>query len=249
MVTEQEPDLDELGTDGLHALMLKAVRDLPERHPVRTLWERLNEILVNGGPECLPAPWDGPADIEHPHCDTQIARLASDNDRLRAAATIPVAAAIRSVHQRGHDLALGLELMEFLTGGAETAALAESEALPRDNFEVVNNALSTNDSVAEGVRCNTCGSTTTQAGFDGNGWTLARLDLLADRHRCTPRVDNTGSSVSSASDDIQECTCVVSCDEDPRSACTLSGRRHVHPASQGSGFGPCPEHPDAPGDL
>lgn len=30
---------------------------------------------------------------------------------------------------------------------------------------------------------------------------------------------------------------------------SLAGPRHVHPASQGPGFGPCPVHPDAPGDV
>ncbi|MYW67202.1 hypothetical protein GTY65_24490 [Streptomyces sp. SID8379] len=45
-----------------------------------------------------------------------------------------------------------------------------------------------------------------------------------------------------------ECTCVINCAEDPRSGCSLSGRRHVHPLTQGQ-YGPCPEHPDAEGDL
>ncbi|MFJ4342660.1 hypothetical protein [Streptomyces sp. NPDC088915] len=52
----------------------------------------------------------------------------------------------------------------------------------------------------------------------------------------------------SASED--ECTCVTNCAEDPKTACALSGRRHVHPAIPGRPgvYGPCPEHPDAPGD-
>lgn len=47
-----------------------------------------------------------------------------------------------------------------------------------------------------------------------------------------------------------ECTCVINCAEDPRTACSLSGRRHVHPEIPGMPgvYGPCPEHPDAPGD-
>jgi hypothetical protein len=46
-----------------------------------------------------------------------------------------------------------------------------------------------------------------------------------------------------------ECTCVISCSDDPATACSLSGINHVHP-DEGSGiFGPCPVHPDAPGDL
>lgn len=48
---------------------------------------------------------------------------------------------------------------------------------------------------------------------------------------------------------IDDCTCVEFCDQDPRTACSLSGQRHVHPASTGEGFGPCPVHPDASGDL
>lgn len=47
---------------------------------------------------------------------------------------------------------------------------------------------------------------------------------------------------------IADCTCVVSCEEDPDTACGLSGVNHTH-ADDGSGlFGPCPLHPDAPGD-
>ncbi|MFZ3557128.1 hypothetical protein [Streptomyces sp. BH055] len=45
-----------------------------------------------------------------------------------------------------------------------------------------------------------------------------------------------------------ECTCVINCAEDPRSGCSLSGRRHVHPLTRGQ-YGQCPEHPDAEGDL
>ncbi|MGW0562844.1 hypothetical protein ACWDZ4_20050 [Streptomyces sp. NPDC003016] len=47
----------------------------------------------------------------------------------------------------------------------------------------------------------------------------------------------------------QECTCVVTCAEDPASACSLSGKRHVHPLDRHGRFGPCPEHRDAVGDL
>ncbi|AKN68693.1 hypothetical protein QR97_01735 [Streptomyces sp. PBH53] len=45
------------------------------------------------------------------------------------------------------------------------------------------------------------------------------------------------------------CTCVTNCAEDPKSACSLSGLRHVHPRTRTGQYGPCPEHPDAPGDL
>ncbi|MDQ1031321.1 hypothetical protein QF035_008903 [Streptomyces umbrinus] len=238
MITE--PAFDELGTDELHVLMTEAIRELPETNPVRRLWERLDEILTAGGIECLPAPWDGYSEPEGEERDP-----AATNGCLRSAVTDGVGAAIRSVHQRGYEVALPLELLEFLTGGAETASVGEPEAVPRDDFEVVNSALSDNCQVAEGLRCTKCGAITTQAGREGQGWTLARLDLMADRHRCSPRVPDSGSSL----DEVQDCTCVEFCNEDPKTACTLSGRRHVHPASHGTGFGPCPVHLDAPGDV
>ncbi|NUR01533.1 MAG: hypothetical protein HOY79_34895 [Streptomyces sp.] len=242
-------NLDELGTDELHVSMTEAIRELPEDHPARVLWERLDEILTAGGPECLPAPWDEYSEPEHGTCDDKIARLTAEANRLRSAVTHGVGTAIRNIHQRGHEVALPLELLEYLTGGAETAALADRGALPRDNFEVVNSALSDNCRVAEGLRCKKCGAITTQAGHDGHGWTLARIDLMADRHRCLPRVGDADGSAESALDEIQDCTCVEFCNEEPKTACQLSGRRHVHPASQGTGFGPCPVHPDAPGDV
>lgn len=240
-----QPALNELGTDELHALMAQAIGELPEEHPVRVLWERLDEILTAGGPECLPAPWDEYSEPEHTACDTKVRHLTAEISRLRSTATDGVGAAIRSVHQRGYEVALPLELLEFLTGGAETSTVGESEALPRDDFEVVNSELSDNCQVAEGLRCMKCGAITTQAGHDGRGWTLARLDLMADRHRCLPRVSDADDSTDSTLDQIQDGTCVEFCDEDPKTACGLSGRRHVHPASQGAGFGPCSVHPDA----
>jgi hypothetical protein len=39
-----------------------------------------------------------------------------------------------------------------------------------------------------------------------------------------------------------ECTCTMDCQDDPPTACSLSGEWHVHPGE------PCPVHPDAPGD-
>lgn len=176
--------------------------------------------------------------------EAEVERLTAEVDGLRRAVTGSVSAAVRSVHQRGHEVHLPLELLEMLTGEAETAALADPDALPRDSFEVVISASGTSHAVAEEVRCMECGGITTQAGFDGQGWTLERLNRMADRHRCLPRVSN-----DDALDEIQDCTCVEFCNEDPKTACSLSGRRHVHPASQGAGFGPCPVHPDAPGDL
>jgi hypothetical protein len=60
-------------------------------------------------------------------------------------------------------------------------------------------------------------------------------------------LDGTGKI--ERSDDWTDCVCVVSCADDPPTACSLSGEPHVHP-DDGSGiFGPCPVHPEAPGDL
>lgn len=47
---------------------------------------------------------------------------------------------------------------------------------------------------------------------------------------------------------MTECTCVESCGGDPATACSLSGEPHVHPDDSSGIFGPCPVHPDAPGD-
>jgi len=49
--------------------------------------------------------------------------------------------------------------------------------------------------------------------------------------------------------EVSDCTCVLSCADDPSTACRLSGISHVHPDDGGGIFGPCPVHPDAPGDL
>ncbi|MET8411731.1 hypothetical protein ABZV34_27160 [Streptomyces sp. NPDC005195] len=180
--------------------------------------------------------------------EADVERLTAEVSTLRRAATTGAAAAVRSVHQRGHEVHLPLELLEFLTGAAESAA-TEPGALARDGFQVVVSSSGAMHTVAEEVLCIACGGITTQAGFDGMGWTLARLDLLADRHRCLPRVPSASDAADPAPDEIQDCTCVEFCDEDPKTACSLSGRRHVHPASQEPGFGPCPIHPDAPGDI
>ncbi|SHU66420.1 Uncharacterised protein [Mycobacteroides abscessus subsp. abscessus] len=50
---------------------------------------------------------------------------------------------------------------------------------------------------------------------------------------------------------MAECTCIYDCSNDHASRCSLSGSWHVHPDDpQTSGvFGPCPIHPDAPGDI
>lgn len=51
-------------------------------------------------------------------------------------------------------------------------------------------------------------------------------------------------------DEIDDCTCIEYCDEDPKTACSLSGIPHVHPETPGwPGItGPCPVHPGRPGD-
>ncbi|REF00376.1 hypothetical protein DFJ69_5908 [Thermomonospora umbrina] len=58
-------------------------------------------------------------------------------------------------------------------------------------------------------------------------------------------------AAASKPEDVQreECTCVFSCAEDRETACSLSGTWHVHPDNGLGIFGPCPAHPDAPGDL
>ncbi|MDX3020050.1 hypothetical protein [Streptomyces acidiscabies] len=221
-----QPVLDDLGTDELHALMAQAVGELPEEHPVLVLWERLDGILTAGGPECLPVPWGEYSEPEHTACDTEVRYLAAEVSRLYSAVTDGVGAAIRSVRQRGYEVALPLELLVFLTGNAETAAVGDPEVLPRDGFEVVNSVLNGNCQAAEGLRCMKCGAITTQAGHDGRGWTLSRLDLMADRHRCLSRVGDADDYTGSTLDQIQDCTCVEFRDEDRR---RLADSRAVGP--------------------
>jgi hypothetical protein len=57
-------------------------------------------------------------------------------------------------------------------------------------------------------------------------------------------------STNSDYDEIDACTCVEFCDQDPATACSLSGQPHVHPEIPGHPgvYGPCPVHPDRPGD-
>lgn len=154
--------------------------------------------------------------------EAEIQRLTAENDRLRRPLAELAGAVVGSVHQRGHEIQLPLQLLEFLTGAAETAALAPPDALARDAFEVVMPRADGERDVAEEIRCTNCGAVATQAGWDGQGWTLARLDLLADRHQCLPRAD----------------------DRHPvgprrKGTCTLSGRvRPAKPDPQEPGRGP-----------
>jgi hypothetical protein len=52
------------------------------------------------------------------------------------------------------------------------------------------------------------------------------------------------------SEDLNDCPCVEFCNEDPKTACSLSGIPHVHPEIPGMPgvYGPCPVHPERPGD-
>ncbi|MFE2157040.1 hypothetical protein ACFW9M_04415 [Streptomyces lydicus] len=62
-------------------------------------------------------------------------------------------------------------------------------------------------------------------------------------------VKNAPALAASRTDvDDNACACVTNCAED-KGGCSLSGRRHVHPRTRTGQYGPCPEHPDAPGDL
>ncbi|WP_030237821.1 hypothetical protein [Streptomyces sp. NRRL S-350] len=59
--------LDGLGTTDMRAALDEAAAGLPADHPVRLLWQRLDQVLTDGGAECLPDPWDhGHENV--PHC-------------------------------------------------------------------------------------------------------------------------------------------------------------------------------------
>lgn len=82
---------------------------------------------------------------------------------------------------------------------------------------------------------------------------LARL-ISESRSLAIPRGMLLGFGIQGAASlkppvkDKPECTCVHDCAGETR--CSLSGQWHVHPDSpQWPGlYGPCPIHPDAPGD-
>ncbi|MCM2430947.1 DUF262 domain-containing protein [Streptomyces sp. RKAG337] len=80
---------------------------------------------------------------------------------------------------------------------------------------------------------------------NGGGTPQSRDDM--NRARSAAGVPEEESD--STADEIQDCTCIEFCDQDPATACTLSGRRHVHPRDKNGEFGPCPVHPEAEGDL
>jgi hypothetical protein len=73
-------------------------------------------------------------------------------------------------------------------------------------------------------------------------WLAAGLDALA-------RAADQAADAIDRDRRAEECRCVVSCADDPDTACSLSGIPHVHPDTDSDTFGPCPVHPDAPGDV
>lgn len=46
-----------MSTDKLHEAMGDAIQHLSGSHPVRAIWESLDEALKDGGPDRLPGPW------------------------------------------------------------------------------------------------------------------------------------------------------------------------------------------------
>lgn len=89
-------NLDEASTDEMHTAMDVAINELPGEHPVRVLWERLDEMLTAGGPQHLPALWGEYSEPEHTACDTKAGRLTAEAHHLRSAVTNGIGAAIRA---------------------------------------------------------------------------------------------------------------------------------------------------------
>ncbi|MFI7089511.1 hypothetical protein ACIBUR_38735 [Streptomyces anulatus] len=54
--------LDEMGTDDLLTVLRENTADVPKGSLFADAWALLDRMLTDGGPECLPAPWDGPAE-------------------------------------------------------------------------------------------------------------------------------------------------------------------------------------------
>lgn len=54
--------LDEMGTDNLLTVLRENAADIPKGSLFAEAWALMDRILTDGGPECLPAPWDGPAE-------------------------------------------------------------------------------------------------------------------------------------------------------------------------------------------
>jgi hypothetical protein len=81
--------------------------------------------------------------------------------------------------------------------------------------------------------------------------------MVDARDRLTALIDNppawtrAGRERATAdAEDLDACTCIEFCDQDPATACSLSGTPHVHPEIPGHPgvYGPCPVHPNRPGD-
>lgn len=63
LVRDDEPTpLEEMGTDELLTVLREEAASLPADGRFARAWAAMDEILTNGGIECLPAPWDGYAD-------------------------------------------------------------------------------------------------------------------------------------------------------------------------------------------
>ena len=75
-------DHEGLGTDELRTLLAEAIHELPITHPVRRLWERMDQILTDGSPECLPAPWDGDLEPGYGERDPEPASADVTPDRV-----------------------------------------------------------------------------------------------------------------------------------------------------------------------
>ena len=79
----------------------------------------------------------------------------------------------------------------------------------------------------------------------------AALDELGRALELARQVDPAFPADKAApGENLDDCTCIEFCDEDPASACTLSGVPHVHPddPKRPGAYGPCPVHPERPGD-
>lgn len=102
------------------------------------------------------------------------------------------------------------------------------------------------------------------AGFRRTPEEIAAVPWIAQEiGRHDPRIGALGDLVETIRQQHQQavvewinrdwtCLCVTHCAEDQATACSLSGTGpHVHPPLPGhpGAYGPCPRHPDAPGDL
>uniref|UniRef100_UPI003EBE2F35 hypothetical protein n=1 Tax=Streptomyces sp. bgisy060 TaxID=3413775 RepID=UPI003EBE2F35 len=53
-------ELEEMGADDLLTVLREHAAQLPAQSTFAQAWRLLDLRLTQGGPECLPAPWDGP---------------------------------------------------------------------------------------------------------------------------------------------------------------------------------------------